>query len=116
MVAQTAAYQCGAPWLDALIEYLDENRALAVSAFARRIPGISPSRMEGTYLMWLDCRALNLSRDALARFFVDRAGVGLSPGTFFGEEGAGYMRINLAAPRSRVEEGLARIEEAVSKL
>ncbi len=112
-VAQTAAYQCGASWLDALIEYLDGNRQLAEAFFAESAPEIRPSRMEGTYLMWLDCRALGLNQQALERFFIEKAGVGLSSGTHFGAEGEGFMRINLAAPRSRVREALARIGEAV---
>jgi cystathionine beta-lyase len=111
-VAQTAAYQCGAPWLDALIEYLDGNRQLAEAVFAESAPAIRPSRMEGTYLMWLDCLALGLNQQALERFFIEKAGVGLSSGTHFGAD-AGFMRINLAAPRSRVREALARIGEAV---
>jgi cystathionine beta-lyase len=115
-VAQTAAYRHGAAWLDALIQYLEGNRAFAHSFFEGRIPQIRPSAMEGTYLMWLDCRGLGLEHKALERFFVDQAGVGLTSGEFFGEEGSGFMRINLAAPRHRVEEGLSRIEEAVKRL
>ena len=71
----------GAPWLDALIQYLDENRRLAEDFFAQYAPQIRPSRMEGTYLQWLDCRALGMPQDELERFFVDRAGVGLSSAT-----------------------------------
>ncbi len=115
-VAQTAAYRCGAPWLDALVKYLDENRKLAEEFFKAHAPGIKPSRMEGTYLMWLDCRALQMKQDDLERFFVEEAGLGLSPGTHFGAEGEGFMRVNLAAPKSRVEEALARIGEAVKRL
>ncbi len=112
-VAQTTAYRCAAPWLDALVAYLDENRALAEAYLAEYAPSIKPSRMEGTYLMWLDCRALKLPQEALERFFIEKAGLGLSSGTHFGADGAGFMRINLAAPRSRVQEALTRIGEAV---
>lgn len=115
-VAQTAAYRCAAPWLDALIEYLDGNRQLAEAFFKAHAPQIVPARMEGTYLMWLDCRKLGMEQQALERFFIDRAGVGLSSGIHFGPEGAGFMRINLAAPVSRVREALARIGEAVKTL
>jgi len=115
-VAQTAAYTLGAPWLDALIQYLDANRRLAEAFFREHAPSIVPSRMEGTYLMWLDCRALNMSQPEMERFFVEKAGVGLSSGTHFGDAGAGFMRINLAAPRGRVEEGLKRIAKAVNSL
>jgi len=115
-VAQTAAHRAGAPWLDALVGYLDENRRLAEAFFAADAPQIRPCPMEGTYLMWLDCRALGMDQQALERFFIDRAGVGLSSGTHFGEEGAGFMRMNLAAPRARVEEALSRIGKAVKAL
>ena len=66
--------------------------------------------------MWLNCRKLGMEQQALERFFIDKAGVGLSSGTNFGPEGAGFMRINLAAPRNRVREALARIGEAVKSL
>ncbi len=115
-VAQTAAYTLGAPWLDALILYLDENRKQAEAFFANNVPAIVPARMEGTYLMWLDCRALGMDQPEMDRFFVEKAGVGLSSGVHFGEAGAGFMRINLAAPRARVEEGLRRIAGAVNAL
>ncbi len=115
-VGQTAAYRLGAPWLDALTRYLDENRRLAEAFFAARAPRIRPARMEGTYLMWLNCREFQMDQKALERFFIDRAGVGLSSGTHFGEEGAGFMRMNLAAPKARVAEALQRIGEAVKTL
>ncbi len=115
-VAQTAAYTLGAPWLDALVTYLDENRKLTEAFFSKNAPAIVPARMEGTYLMWLDCRALGMDQPEMDRFFVEKAGVGLSSGTHFGEAGAGFMRINLAAPKTRVEEGLRRIAEAVNAL
>ncbi len=115
-VAQTAAYRCAAPWLDALIEYLDNNRREVEAFFKEHAPQIVPARMEGTYLQWLDCRKLGMEQQALERFLIDRAGVGLSSGIHFGPEGAGFMRINLAAPGSRVREALARIGEAVKTL
>lgn len=68
---------------------------------------------EGTYLVWLDFRALGLDGKALQTFLVHEAGVGLNAGYTFGPGGEGFARLNLACPRSVLEEGLERIEKAV---
>jgi len=72
-VAQTAAYRCAAPWLDALIEYLDNNRREA-EAFFKSVPEIVPSRKEGPYLMWADCPEPGLSQEGRGAAFGSRQG------------------------------------------
>jgi cysteine-S-conjugate beta-lyase len=106
----TAAYRDGGPWLDALLPYLAGNRDLALAAIGRDLPGISAVRPEGTYLLWLDCRGLGLDDAALRAFFIERAGLGLSPGTIFGTGGSGHMRLNLGAPRAVIEHALGRLK------
>ncbi|KAA1172784.1 putative C-S lyase [Marinobacter salinexigens] len=108
-----AGYRHGAPWLDELMIYLQNNRDFVVDWITRRIPGIRTTAPEGTYLMWLDCRGLGLDDTELKRFFVHDAGVGMNPGVSFGAEGRGFMRLNIGCPRSRLEEVLERIEAAV---
>lgn len=112
-LAQDVAYREGAPWLDALIEYVDGSRELVCYFLKERLPMVKPSKLEGTYLMWLDFRALGLSQEALVRLLVEKAGVGLNDGTWFGPEGAGFMRMNLATPRRNVHQALSQIEHAI---
>ncbi|MDL2206427.1 PatB family C-S lyase [Eubacteriales bacterium OttesenSCG-928-N13] len=112
-MAQTTAYREGDEWLDGLIEYLDGNRNYVQQYVAEHLPEIKLSPLEGTYLMWMDMRALNLSQRDLDKLMVEKAGVGLNSGDSFGEEGTGFVRMNIATPRRNVEEALRRIERAV---
>lgn len=112
-LAQDVAYREGGPWLDALIEHIDGSRELACHFLRERLPEVVPSELQGTYLMWLDFRALGLSQQALIRLLVDEAGVGLNDGTSFGPEGEGFMRMNLATPRRNVHQALSQIERAL---
>lgn len=112
-LAQTVAYQQGAPWLDGLIEYLDESRRFVCEFVQQKLPECKLSRLEGTYLMWIDMRSLGLPQQELMKLLVEKAGVGLNDGTAFGEEGAGFVRLNLATPRRNVERALCQIEAAV---
>jgi cystathionine beta-lyase len=97
--------------------YLAQTRDF-VSDFARHnLPGIQVIEPEGTYLLWLDCRALCAARHwddaALKRFFVEQARVGMNPGTVFGTGGSGFMRMNIGAPRQGIETALTRIAAAL---
>ena len=112
IVAFEAAYREGAEWLDRLLGYLEETRQFVRIFLRQHLPLIRPIAPEGTYLLWLDCRAMNLNDKQLERFFVRQAGVGLSPGTIFGEQGSGFMRMNIAAPRSVIAEALEKIAGA----
>ncbi|MEG2083257.1 MAG: pyridoxal phosphate-dependent aminotransferase, partial [Oscillospiraceae bacterium] len=70
---------------------------------------------EATYLMWIDCRELNLAQEELNRFFTDEAKVGLNDGVSFGVEGAGFMRLNIACTRAVLEDGISRIKKAYDR-
>ena len=112
-VAQRAAYEGGEPWLNELLTYLDGTRQAVEKYLAERLPMLSVSPLMGTYLMWLDMRALNMEQEALEKFLVEKAGLGLSSGVFFGEEGRGFMRMNIATPRHNVEKALEQLEAAL---
>ncbi len=116
IVAFEAAYREGAPWLDRLLEYLQGTRQLVHVFMQERLPQIKLVEPEGTYLLWLDCRDMKLSDKQLKQFFVQQAGVGLSPGLIFGEQGSGFMRMNIAAPRSVIVEALEKIAGAMQSL
>ncbi len=109
-----AGYRKGGEWLDQLMVYLQANRDYVVQQVADRLPGISVSAPEGTYLMWLDCRGLRLDDAGLRRFFVQKAGVGMNPGITFGAPGSGFMRLNIGCPRAVLEQVLGRIEAALA--
>ncbi|MCI5546116.1 MAG: hypothetical protein MR399_04090, partial [Clostridiales bacterium] len=113
-LAQRTAYNEGEAWLDELLVYIDGNRRVVEDALTGTV--VKYSRLEATYLMWLDMRALNLNQKDLMRFVVEKARLGLNDGTFFGEEGAGFARLNLATPRKNVVEAMARLTAALRTL
>ena len=109
--AALAAYRDGQAWLDELIEYLQANRDFVAQFVAQQLPTLSMPPVEGTYLAWLDCR--NAIPENPHRFFLEKARVALNDGAAFGLGGEGFVRLNFACPRSVLEEGLARIKEAL---
>lgn len=112
IAAFIAAYRNGTNWLDNLLIYLGQNRDFVRDYLVRFLPKIRLIEPEGTYLLWLDCREMGLSDEALVDFFVSQARVGLNPGSTFGREGDGFMRMNIASPRSVLLTALARIRQA----
>ncbi|BBP04048.1 aminotransferase [Sulfuriferula plumbiphila] len=112
IVAFEAAYRDGGAWLDALMAYLQGTRDFVLYYARQHLPGIRPIAPEGTYLVWLDCRDMQLSDPALRDFFIHQAGLGMNPGTVFGTGGSGFMRLNLASPRHIIAAALARVSQA----
>jgi cystathionine beta-lyase len=115
-IALEAAYKQGDEWLTQLLDYLQANVDFTLDYFAKNIPRIKAMKPEATYLIWLDCRLLGMNNKSLKEFFIFKAKVGLNNGPDFGKEGEGFQRINIACPRSIIEEGLKRIETAVNSL
>ena len=118
LISQTAtiaAYTESDLWLEELKRYLSENLAYLHEGFAQ-MPKIKPLEMESTFLLWLDCRDLGMDDDALQRWFVDEAGLGLNPGISFGKGGAGFMRLNYAVPRAVLEKAMAQLKRAYDGL
>ncbi|NLY21325.1 MAG: pyridoxal phosphate-dependent aminotransferase [Tissierellia bacterium] len=108
-------YKNGAKWVGDLVRYLLDNRNYAVS-FINKIPGLKTNFVEGTYLLWIDCRDLGLNTNELNDLFVNKAKVALDSGDWFGETGKGFMRLNFACSKSMLEEGLNRIKSAVIQM
>ena len=79
----------------------------------KRIPKIKVMKPEGTYLVWLDCRALGMDARNLKNFMIKKAKVCLDDGPLFGPGGEGFQRLNIACPRALLNQGLQRIEKAV---
>ncbi|AXN38205.1 cystathionine beta-lyase [Peribacillus butanolivorans] len=116
VVALEAAYRHGEEWLDQLLEYLQENLEFTLSYFSKNIPQIKVIQPEGTYLVWLDCRELGFSVEEMDQFMLQEARVAMNEGHIFGMEGEGFMRLNIACPRSMLKNALGGIEKAVSSL
>lgn len=112
-VASEAAYTHGREWLEQLMNYIEGNVDLVINFCRERLPVIRPVRPEATYMIWLDCRAMERNSQELNRFFVEEAGVGMNEGSRFGPGGEGFMRMNLACPKATVVSALEQIENAI---
>ena len=115
-VAMEAAYNQGDQWLDELLRYLMGNLDLVEQFTRERLPGVDLVRPEGTYLAWLDCRDLPVETQQLNRFMIDKAQVGMNDGASFGQNGAGFQRLNFGCPRHTLKTALTQIEQAVKQL
>ncbi|MBK1782773.1 MalY/PatB family protein [Prauserella cavernicola] len=113
VVANTAAYTRGGPWLEDVLRYLGDNRAALGELLAEHLPGVRCALPEGTYLAWLDCRGLGLGEHP-GRFFAEHAGVVLVDGPECGEPGRGFARFNFATPRPILERAVAGMGAAVA--
>ena len=113
LAARTAYTECD-DWLDGLMEYLDGSRELLKDWVKRFVPKAKMSPIEATYLAWLDLRAYGWNCAELARRCREKK-VALTGGTFFGEEGEGFMRVNFACPRAQLEEGIKRLGAALEE-
>jgi len=114
IVAFEAAYRYGENWLDQLMTYLAETKLDVINFFQQSLPAIKVMDAEGTYLLWLDCRALNMTDSELKSFFIEKAGLGLNTGLSFGDQGSGFMRLNIAAPRALILQSINKIKLALS--
>lgn len=116
IIAFETAYRQGEKWLDELMPYLRETRDQVSAYLSEYLAPIQPIKPEGTYLLWLDCRALNMSDNQLKHFFIHEAEVGLSPGILFGREGSGFMRMNIGTPRHHIMKALENIKKAYDRM
>ncbi|MFF9275750.1 MalY/PatB family protein [Streptomyces griseosporeus] len=113
VIAHTAALREGGDWLDALLAGLDANRRLLSRLLAEHLPAVRCTPAQGTYLAWLDCRALGLGDDP-AEVFLHRGRVALSSGLPFGTGGAGFVRMNLATSPELITEAVRRMAAATA--
>ncbi len=116
MVATQAAYEHGGVWLDQALDYLQANVDHAAEYFAENLPLVKLYRPEASFTVWLDFHELGLSREELVKLIVERGHLALSEGSTFGNEGTGFMRMNIGVPRAILDEGLSHLAEAVGSL
>lgn len=108
VAATIAAYNEGEEWLNQLVDYLHGNYEAMAEFCRRELPEFPITRLEGTYLVWMDCSSLGMPSDALEHALLDDVRLWLNAGTMYGAEGEGYMRWNIACPRSVMLDGLNR--------
>lgn len=113
--AGKVVYEYGEDWLDELIKYLEETADYVVDFINEKLPKVKAYKPESTYLMWLDFSEVFDSQEDLLNFLINEAKVGLNDGTTFGKEYIGFVRLNIASPRSIIKEGLERIERAINE-
>lgn len=115
-VAFERAYVEGDLWVDELMAYLTCNIQLLENMLKRYSNTLTCKHPQGTYLIWMDCRNLGLSDKALRELFITKGRLGLSPGITFSKEGSGFMRMNIAVPRERMQEAVARLDQMLALL
>lgn len=115
-VAFEAAYLHGGKWLDELLVYLNINQQTLQKMLLNHKNKITMTNSEATFLAWLDCSGLNMDSSGLKQFFVDKAGLGLSPGSQFGLGGEQYMRLNFAVPHSVMQRAVEQLDDALRGL
>lgn len=114
VTALIAAYNHGAPWLDALRDYISGNYAMLLDFFATEFPSLKVCSLESTYLAWVDITSLGISSEKLEEHALETERVWVNAGSMYGSEG--YIRINMACPQSRLLEGLRRLKRAVANI
>lgn len=115
--AVVSAYTRCACYADQQIAYLEETKAMTEDFFRQHLPQIKLISAEATYLLWLDCRGLGFQdQQELMDFFKERCRIAVNSGDAYGEEGRGFVRMNIASPQPTILEALRRIKEAIEAL
>ena len=112
-IATIAAFDNGESWRGQMISYVEANIEYTIEYCKQYIPQIVAVRPEASFLVWLDCRELNLSQADLISLFVDEAQLALNEGAMFGSQGSGFMRLNVGTPRAILQKALEQLRVAV---
>lgn len=112
IIGMEAAYRYGRPWLEALLDYLAGNINLVKQFVGENLPAISVMEPEGTYLVWLNLRGLQLSDEEIKRRLLEKGKLALEFGPKYGQGGEGFVRMNIACPRETLIDGLKRLKKA----
>ncbi len=115
-VGTAAAYMHGDEWLEQMLAYVQGNIDFTEQYLKQHIPGVGMIRPQASYLVFLDCRGLNLPQEELERLFAEKAHLALNSGTQFGEPGRGFMRLNVGCPRAVLQQALHQLATAVEQL
>ena len=116
VVASEAGYRYGYNWLKELLQYIEENKNYCKNFINKDIKPLKVIDSEATYLLWIDCRELNMSDKELEDFIINKARLGVIFGTSFGKGGNGFIRVNIGCPRSILGDAMSRLKEAIEEL
>lgn len=115
-IATTAAFRHGEEWRRQMLTYVEDNIRYVEDFCREHMPQIRPLRPQASFLLWLNCRDLQLSHEQLLDLFIDKAHLALNDGEMFGPGGEGFMRLNVGCPRSLVHQALTQLQAAVDRL
>ena len=115
-IATIAAFENGEQWRQEMIEYIEGNIEFTIEYCKQHIPQIVAVRPEASFLVWLDCRGLDLTHDKIVELFTQKAALALNDGAIFGTQGEGFMRLNVGTPREVLQTALERLKTAVDSL
>jgi len=113
LVATEAAYTYGDNWVNQLNKYLEGNLKYLIEFMSANLPGVTVMKPEGTYLPWLNMAGLSIDANKAYKILIEH-GVGLTPGKMFGTGGENFLRLNMACPRSVLQEGLEKMKKALA--
>ena len=112
-IATIAAFKHGEQWRREMLEYVERNIEFVEEYCKKYIPQIRPLRPQASFLVWLDCRGLDMNHDELIDLFVNQAGLALNDGEMFNPGGKGFMRLNVATQRQILEKAMEKLKEAL---
>lgn len=112
-IATIAAFKHGEQWRREMLEYVERNIEFVEEYCRKYIPQIRPLRPQASFLVWLDCRGLDMNHDELIDLFVNQAGLALNDGEMFNPGGKGFMRLNVATQRQILEKAMEKLKEAL---
>ena len=115
-IATMAAFTQGEEWRRQMLQYVQDNIEYVIDFCRTNIPEIHPLRPQASFLVWLDCRKLQLSHARLLQLFIDEAHLALNDGEMFGPGGEGYMRLNVGTQRSVLVQAMESLAQAVARL
>ncbi|MFJ7731765.1 MalY/PatB family protein [Lysinibacillus sp. NPDC097231] len=113
-VALQAAYTECTPWLDELLTYISNNMDYVITEL-EQLPGIQVTKPQGTYLLWIDYRESGLNEEEIMKRLLENGKLALEPGTKYGEEGRGFLRMNVACSFDTVKDGVQRFKQALQQ-
>jgi cystathionine beta-lyase len=116
VIGTEAAYRHGEQWLNRLLKYIEENVEFTCSFIEKHLPKLKVMKPEATYLVWMDCRKLQKSDLELKQLLLQKGRIAVEPGNKFGEDGSGFIRLNVACTRETLQEALKRLATALGSL
>jgi len=112
--ALKAAYEHGGPWLDELLSVLSSHMDYVIETITSSVPGVKITKPQGTYLLWIDYKDTGLSEEVIMDLLLNKGKLALEPGSKYGDSGKGYLRMNVACPRTTLEDGIKRFIYALT--